>query len=83
MLSRPVNILAHLAKGALGLRMIDCLFPDESLGESIPSVRFRVRVPFSFCLHGRALNQEARAPGMGEHTHQPRDHPISWPVFPG
>ena len=82
MLTRPKNIVAHLAKGALCLTT-NTLSPDESLGEDIPSVRFRARVPFFYWLHGRARNREARVPGMEVHTHQPRDHPISSPVFPG
>ena len=45
MLTCPEYILAHLAEGALGLRTTNTLFPDESLGESTPSVRFRARVP--------------------------------------
>ena len=81
MSTRPVIILAQLAEGTLGLKTIDSPFPEDSLEGGIPSVRFRPKVPFPVCLHGRALNGEAGATGMGVHTHRSRDHPISSPVF--
>ncbi len=72
MLTRPKNIVAHPVAGTLGLTAIDSLFPGDSLGEGIPPVKFRARVPFSIWLHGRALSGEARAAGMGVHIHLPR-----------
>ena len=83
MAPRPKNIVAHLSGGTLGLKTIDYPFPGDSLGYGIPSVRFRGRGAVSVRLNGRALNGEAGAPGIGVHTHLPRDHPISSPVFPG
>ncbi len=83
MLTRPKNIVAHSVEGTLGLKMIGSPFPGDSWGDGIPSVRFGARVPFSVRLHGHALNGEVRRPGLGVHTHRPRDRPVSSPVFPG
>ena len=82
MLTRPKNIVAHLARGTLDLTTTNTLFPNDSLGEDIPLVGFRVRVPLSIWLYRQALNEEAGAPGMGAHAHRSRDHPTSSPVSP-
>ena len=81
MLTRPKNIVPHPVGGTLGLKTIDCPFPDEPGGRySVGQIQSQGA--FSVWIHGGALNGEARAPGMGVNTHLPRDHPISSPADP-
>ena len=74
MLTRPSNIVAQLAEGTLGLKMIDGPFPGDSLGEGIRSVKFRARVPSPISpIPGLPSRDHGLPHGGG--SNRARDHP--------
>lgn len=74
MLTRPIDIVAHLFGGTLSLKTIGSPFPGDSLGDGVPSVKLRARVPLSISPIPGLLSRDHGLPDGGGRN-CPRDDP--------